>query len=131
MSASLPSKGAIILVDTTEVGKVYGFEYSESAKPIVEHLLSGGDPDLVDVDELSYSFRWDAAYLDDTYGTKLRAGTSFTWRVRPVGTGSGLAEVQLTGAVITKRTVRAAKGTVIMENVEGVAKSIGNTAQSA
>jgi len=63
-------------------------------------------------------------YIDNTYATDVLNGTEVTIVVRPAGTGSGKPEITLSNVVFNSWGLSIAQDGVVMESVEGEAKSM-------
>lgn len=130
MSSPIVGYKAVIQKDGEDIGYATGVTVGIDIDLIKEYSLGGATPQVLEAGNKTFTVSIDKMYIDNTYATDVLNGTAVTIVVRPAGTGSGLPEITLSNVVFNSWELSIEQDGVIMESVEGEAKSISFGTQS-
>ena len=111
------SRAVIQTVGGTTIGHLKDVRYGFRPRPIVEHDIDGGDPDLHEPGELEYFISAAWGYVSDVIRAAVK-NTKVAIVVGLRGTGSGMPRHTLTDALISFE-IAAERNRVVMVNITG------------
>jgi len=124
MSTPLLGVDAVVQKDGSDIGHAKGVTVSLSVDLIKDYVLGSKTPAVLAAGNQSFSVSIEKMYVDNTYAQDVLNGTEVSIVVRPAGTGSGKPEITLSNVVFNSWELSVAQDGVVMESVEGEAKSM-------
>lgn len=111
------SRDADLVVAGVTVGHLKDVSYGFTPRPIVEHDIDGGDPDIHEPGEIEYKISASWGYVDDTIRAAIK-NTKVVLVFGPRGTVAGRPRHTLTDCILGWE-LRVERNRVIMVNITG------------
>jgi len=124
MSTPVLGVNAVIQKDGSDIGYAEGVTVGIDIDLIKEYAIGDTEPVVLSAGNKTFTVSIEKMYIDNTYANDVLNGTEVTIVVRPAGTGSGKPEITLSNVVFNSWELSIAQDGVVMESVEGEAKSM-------
>lgn len=124
---SAPASGASITADYTpleSIGYAQGLTLGVDVDLVKEYKIGSDKPEVLSAGNKSFTVSIDMMYIDESYASKVKAGTEVYLVVRPAGTGAGKEEFIINNVVFNSWEETISQDGVIMESVSGEGKSV-------
>jgi len=117
MATQFISASAVLQVGVTVIAHLKDVTWGFRPRPVTEYDISGGDPALLEPDQIEYSVNASWGYASDVVRVAIK-NTKVDIIVSSRGTGLGMPRHTLTGAILSWEE-RVERNRVIMVNISG------------
>jgi hypothetical protein len=114
----------VLKIGETAVGYIRGVRLSVDSDIVREYYWGSSDPGILEAGNRRYRLTAEKAYVDATYANHVKSGSKLTVELQPKGAGAGKPKITLADAVLSSWDYRQTQDGVVMETIEGEAKSI-------
>ena len=121
---------AVVKIDEQVIGYAKNVRTGIEANIIKDFTIGSKDPSILEYGNKSYPIRIEKMFVDITYANYMTNETKITLVAQPLGTGSGKPEITYNDVVLSRWELNITQDGVVLESVEGEAKSITVGTQS-